>query len=498
MYLTFDVGTTAIKTCIFRQDLTLAAGRSDEYDLITENSHVELECDTYWRTMCRAVVQLGEKVPLDQVRAICITTQGETMIPVDANGIPLHNAVVWLDDRARAQAVQISQVLSTEALHRHTGLPEVNGFLPLAKLLWFRQAKPEIYKKAEKFLLLEDYLLLKLTGKAVTEKSLQTSTGWFDIRRDGYWTELLAQLDLDVQKLPLLMECGSLAGNILPEAARDLGLSNDVQIVTGAMDQVAAALGGGLRSNAVTATVGTAMAITCSVPEEHAFRDPSMTVYRGLEAGQFILLPYCATAGVVFKWLKDTVCTQEIAICHQTGENIYDRLCAMAAEVPAGALGVTMLPYFSGSIQPRQLPKAKGVFFGLGLDIDRAVMVRAVLESVGFMLRENLEMLRRFGVTPEQITFFGGGSKNPVWNQIIADITGIPLVTLQQEECGSLGAAMLAAAALEQEAFCKNPTQQQFIPDAENQQLYDRCYRRYLRLFDALEPIYQDEGGTSQ
>lgn len=498
MYLTFDVGTTAIKTCIFRQDLTLAAGRSDEYDLITENSYVELECDMYWRTMCRAVAQLGRKVPLDQVRAICITTQGETMIPVDAKGIPLHNAVVWLDDRAKAQAAQISRVLSNESLHRHTGLPEINGFLPLAKLLWFRQSKPEIYEKTEKFLLLEDYFLLKLTGKAVTEKSLQTSTGWFDIRRDCYWTELLAQLDLDVQKLPLLMECGSIAGSILPEAARELGLTNDVQIVTGAMDQVAAALGGGLRSNALTATVGTAMALTCSAPEAHAFMDPSMTVYRGLEAGQFILLPYCATAGVVFKWLKDTVCTQEIAICRQTGENIYDRLCAMATEVPAGSRGVTMLPYFSGSIQPRQLPKAKGVFFGLGLDTDRAVMIRAVLESVGFMLRENLEMLRRFGVTPEQITFFGGGSKNPVWNQIIADITGIPLVTLQQEECGSLGAAMLAAAALEPEAFCENPAQQQFIPDAERQQLYDRCYHRYLRLFDALEPIYQDEGGITQ
>lgn len=498
MYLTFDVGTTAIKTCVFREDLTLAAGRSDEYDLITESGHVELECGTYWDTMCRATAQLGKQVPLEQIRAVCITTQGETMIPVDAHGMPLHRAVVWLDHRAQKQAAEIGQLCSAQRLHDHTGLPEVNGFLPLAKLLWFRQEQPDIYEKAEKFLLLEDYLLLKLTGKAVTEKSLQTSTGWFDIRRDGYWTELLRQLGLAEEKLPRLLECGEIAGTILPHAARELKLSPNVRIVTGAMDQVAAALGGGLRGNAVTATVGTAMAITCSVPEAHAFRDPSMTVYRGLKAGQFILLPYCATAGVVFKWLKDTVCAEETALCQQTGENIYDRLCAMAAQVPPGARGVTMLPYFSGSIQPRQLPKAKGVFFGLGLDTDRAVMVRAVLEAVGFMLRENLEMLQHLGVSPERITFFGGGSKNPVWNQIIADITGIPLVTLQQEECGSLGAAMLAASAMEPKARCNNPPLQHFLPDKKNRQLYNDCYHRYLRLFDALEPIYQDEGGTFQ
>lgn len=495
MILTFDVGTTAIKTSLFGRDLSLTASRTDEYDLLTDGGRVELCPETYVETMIRAVAALGKDQPLAQVQAICLTTQGETMIPVDKDGTPLHNAVVWLDDRAEAQAGQISAAVDSKELYARTGVTDMNGFVPLAKLLWFRQERPEIYENTYKFLLLEDYLLQRLTGRFVTEKSLLTSTAWYDIRNDGYWKELLEQLELAEEKLPQILDCGSLVGSLTPWAAEAFGLNAQVQVFAGAMDQIAAAIGGGgLQEGVVTATIGTAMVLTAALNTMDECTDDRLIVYRGVQKDQYVLLPLCNTAGAVFKWYKDQVCRDSIAQSKQTGEDVYDVLCREASQVPPGAQGVTMLPYFAGSLQPKLLPQAKGMFFGLDLTTDRKCMTRAVLESVGYMLRENLEMLESFGKRPQKVHFFGGGAKNPVWNQIIADITGTELVLLEQSECGSLGAAMLCSVSLGWYASIAdaqkcNPVCQVVKPHPDC--AYEEAYRRYCKLFAAVEPMFE-------
>lgn len=502
--LTFDVGTTAIKTCLFRSDMTLEAIRNDEYDLDTENGRVELDPAVYWNTMRHAVAAIGSSGILNTVRAICLTTQGETMVPVDEAGVPLHNAVVWLDDRAKTQAEQISGKVSREQLYQKTGVTDMNGFVPLAKLLWFRQEQPELYESAYRFLLLEDYLLCRLTGRFVTEKSLLTSTAWYDIRNDCYWSELLAALELDEQKLPEILDCGQLAGKLTEQAAEELGLRSDVQVFAGAMDQIAAAIGGGgMQEGVVTATVGTAMVLTSVISSMDDCTDDTLIVYRGITANQYVILPLCNTAGAVFKWFKDQCSALTAVRCKEEGTDVYDRLCEEAGQVSPGAEGVTMLPYFAGSMQPKLLPGAKGVFCGLGLTTDHRIMTRAVLESIGYMLRENLEMLERFGKRPARVHFFGGGAKNPLWNQIIADITGVELVLLEQSECGSLGAAMIGAVSLGwydsiAEAQKRNRVVRTVKPDASHRPAYDEAYQRYLRLLQAMIPIFEQEKGDSQ
>ncbi len=498
-YLTFDVGTTAIKTCVFDEKLRILSKRSDEYDLLTEGDLVELKPETYWETMKKAVKRAAEEFSLTGLKAICLTTQGETMIPVDRDGRALSNAVVWLDQRAKKQAEEINGVLDSmgeKVLFHTTGLPEMNGYTPLAKYLWFKEETPELYDKTWKLLLLEDYLIYRLTGKAVSEKSLLTSTAWFDIRRDCYWSELLKKLGLSEEKLPEAMECGEKVGPLTAAAANELGLPENAVVVTGAMDQIAAAIGGGgLKDNVVTATVGTAMVMTSAVPEKNAFRDDAMTVYRGYRKGQYVLLPFTNTAGVVFKWLKDTVFTEFAAACKASGKDVYTELCKMAGEVPAGANGVTLLPYFAGSTRPRNDPDAKGVFCGLQIGSDRKVLVRATLESVGNMIRENLEMLRGLGAKAEKMQFFGGGSKDPIWNQIIADISQVTLVKPEEEECGSLGAAILASfgigasESVEKAQNC-NPARLTVSPDPAKKEIYDRGYERYQKLFDAAETLF--------
>ena len=423
------------------------------------------------------------------------------MIPVDAAGVPLHNAVVWLDDRAKDQAEQIRKTVTPKELYGRTGVTDMNGFVPLAKLLWFRQEQPNLYESTYKFMLLEDYLLYRLTGRFVTEKSLLTSTAWYDIRHDGYWTELLQKLGLDAEKLPEILDCGQLVGTLTSQAALDLGLSTQVQVFAGAMDQIAAAIGGGgIGEGVVTATVGTAMVLTAAIPSMDDCTNSDLIVYRGIRKGQYVLLPLCNTAGSVFKWYKDHCSALLAAQCRQTGEDVYDLLCREAADSAPGANGVILLPYFAGSMQPHLIPEAKGVFYGLSLTTEHKDMTRAVLEAIGYMLRENLEMLQKFGKRPARIHFFGGGSKNPMWNQIIADITGVELVLLEQSECGSLGAAMIGAVSMgwycsvEEVQRC-NAVRGVVKPDPKLRGVYDAAYRRYQILLKTMIPVFNELRG---
>ena len=513
-YMTFDVGTTAIKTCIFSESFQRIDASTDEYDLITENGYVELDPGSYWENIAKAVRKIGERNDLSDVKSICITTQGETMIPITKEGEVLNRAVVWLDDRAGTQATEIIAELDRMAgckgregerkgldlLFEVTGVPEMNGLVPLAKYLWFKEEKPEVYKRAYKFLLLEDYLIYRLTGVFATEKSLLTSTGWFDIRKDEVWGEILVNLGLDSEKLPKEMECGTIVSQISSQSAEELGLPKTVKIITGAMDQVTAAIGGGgLKDNVATATIGTAMVMTAAVSEEKAFSDP-VVIYRGFRKGQYVLTPMTNTAGVVFKWLKDTVFAEDAKKAKTEGASIYDRLCEMAVKVPAGACGVTMIPYFQGSIRPKYVPDAKGLFFGLGLDTGREVLVRSCLEGIGFMIRENIEMLGTYGVNVKTLQFFGGGSKNVVWNQIISDISQVELKKPEEEECASLGAAILAAVALGDrssvdEAQKYNRITRTITPDLAKKDAYDAAYCRYQEVFDTVKDLFSPDRG---
>ena len=502
--LTFDVGTTAIKTCLFDRNLSCLAIRTDEYTLSTESGTVELDSAVYWDTICHAVTQIKKDTPDAKVQAICLTSQGETMIPMTEDGTALHRAVVWLDDRAKTQAEEISKILPTKEMYDRTGVTDMNGFVPLPKLLWFKQEKPEIYEKAYKFLLVEDFVIHRLTGKFVTEKSLLTSTAYYDIRDDHYWVELLEQLDLDVAKLPEILDCGGFVGTLSESAQKALGLDADVKVFAGAMDQIAAAIGGGgMQEGVITATVGTAMVLTSAISSMDECTDESLIVYRGIQENQYAIVPLCSTAGAVFKWFKDQCSADVVNTCKESGKDPYDVLCEEASKVAPGADGVIHLPYFCGSLQPVLLPDAKGVFFGLGLTTNHASMTRAVLESIGYMLRENLEMLRTFGIHPRRIHFFGGGAKNPIWNQIIADITGAELVLLEQSECGSLGAAMMGAVSMGwydtiADAQLQNKAKHIVYPNAALQETYDKAYQRYQTLFKTLTPMFENMKGEQQ
>ena len=503
LILTFDLGTTSVKTCLFSKELSILGSSTLEYQLVTPAPGiVELPSQVYWDTIRRGIAGAAADAGADlmDVRAIAITTQGETMIPVDSCGNALHNAIVWLDERAHAEAADICAHFDAETFYAHTGVPECTGYCPVSKLLWFKRNQPEVYGAAHKFLLLEDFVIQKLTGRFVTEKSLLCTTGYYDIMADAYWSEMLDTMGLDVSKLPEPLECGAQAGRVLPEVARELGLNPEALVITAAMDQTAAAVGAGnLVPGIVTETTGTAMCIGATADHPDMHHPARICVYRHIYPGKYLLLPTCMTAGMVFKWFKDAFCQEESRQAEETGVSVYDILGNQAGQAAPGANGLVLIPYFTGVIQPDNDPNARGIFLGVGLDTKKPEFVRAIFEGIAYMLRENLALIETVdGQKVTAVRSLGGGARSRIWRQIKADVCGVEIASMSESECTSLGAAILAAVALgyypdaADAARQGNSLASSLLPDESKRALYDRGFARYQKVWQQCRPIFNE------
>ena len=502
--LVFDIGTTAVKACLFDRQLKLLGFSSEEYRLLTPRAGwVELEPETYWKAVKAQALRVCEKtgVSPDEIEAISATTQGETLIPVDEAGRALRNAIVWLDERADEQARRISTRFKPETFYGRTGIPECNAYCPIAKLLWIKEQEPTIYNKTFKFLLLEDYILARLTGDFVTEKALCCTTGYFDIITDEYWKEMLDYCGIEPAKLPRPLECGAvLESKLRPELCSELKLSREVQIITSAMDQMTAAVGAGnLKPGIITETTGTGMCVAAASDKPDFTNPQRLTIYRHIYAKKYLIIPVSMTAGLVLKWFKDEFCADLAAEAAAKGESVYALIDNIVSAVPAASKGLILIPYFTGVLQPDNNPLAKGVFFGIGLDTGRPEFLRSILEGIGFMLKENIELIEKVqGRKAEEIRSLGGGARSAIWRRIKADISGIPIAAMTENECTALGAAILAAVAMgfypdaASAAAASNRVAERSEPDAALKEQYQASYGKYRAVYAQLKGLFAE------
>jgi xylulokinase len=490
LLLSIDAGTTSVKVALFDAEGQMIASSGQEYDLLTPaEDWVELPADVYWQS---TIAGIGEVLARsgaapEEILAVGVTSQGETIIPVGRDGRPLHNAIVWLDNRARAEAQQVAASFDLDHFYEITGQPEIIPTWPACRVLWWRKQRPDVFAQAHRYLLVEDYILYRLSGRAVTEGSMCTSTGYYDIRTGTWWEEMLDFIGLKPDQLPVLLRPGDVVGTVTREASRGTGLSTRTTVVTGSMDQMAGTVGAGnIAPGIVTETTGTALVLAATV--ERPTYDPQkrLPCYSHALPGKYLLLPYCQTAGMAFRWFRD-----------QLGQGqSYDQLTALAAEIPPGSDGLVALPHLTGSTSPHFNPRARGVFYGVTLQHTRAHFVRALLESVAFMLRENVELLRELGVDSEELVSLGGGAQSDLWLQIKADVTGLPLRTLECEESTSLGVAVLAAVAVglypDVKTACQRMvrTGSRVEPDTTHRETYDAAYGTYGQLFESLQELF--------
>ncbi len=467
--LGIDVGTTAVKAGLYDEELRELSSHTLEYSLRTEGALVEADAEAYvGLVLACAEKACGGLIP----DAVSIDTQCETLIVTDGDGVPLRKAIVWLDNRAVREAEELEAVFGRRTVYETTGQPEIAAAWPACKLLWIKRHEPEIFSAVRKIFLLGDWLIYRLTGEFVTEGTLQSSTLYFDIRRGDWWEEMLSCLGITRQMLPRI-----------GRTTERVGVIQGVPLILGAMDQVAGSVGAGAVSpGVITEMTGTTLAVLSPCKEIPPYREGSIIPCHVHWDGGYCRLLWTSAAGLALRWFRDGFCE---------GKS-FGELDLLAEGVPPGAEGVTFVPHLCGSAIPDFQPDATAAFCGLRLCHGRAQLIRAVMESVAFMLKDCLDAA---GGEIRQLRSVGGGSNSPLWCRIKADVTGRELLTLKDKECATRGSAIFAGVGIGvfpsvREAAGRIATDARYLPTGAD---YTDAYRRYRRFCRRVNPPGREE-----
>lgn len=498
--LAFDLGTTALKCALHDLNGNVIAKASEEYQLITPNADsVEMEVETYWQAFKSAIARVLKEsgVQPSEIKALGVSAQGETLILVDKDGKPLRRAIVWLDNRAQKEADDLGAIFT----HRHafeiTGQVKLVPTWPASKILWLKRNEPDVIAQTGKFLLIEDYFIHRLCGEYVCEGSLVTSTCYWNFRTRGWWKEMLDELGIAESQLPEYRESGEPVAKLRPEVAVELGLDPNTVVCTGALDQACGAIGvGNIKPGVFSENTGAALAICATVNQP--ILDPGDQMpchYHGIP-GLYMLHTF-TSGGIVMRWFRDEFAATELQAARSTGMDAYDLLGMEAASVVPGCEGLVMLPHLQGAMAPEANPKASGTFYGFTLRHGKNHFARAIMEAVSFIVRRNIEVIEGLGVPVHEVRALGGGARSRIWKQIEADIIGRPVLTTTNEEAATLGAAILAGKAvglysnIEEAAEQMIQIKDRFEPNINNRAVYDDAFGTYVKLYDALCPLFE-------
>lgn len=500
LLLGLDVGTTALKVALFNERGGLLAVSTQEYTLLTpKTNYVEAEAEIYWQALKNGLDEIQKVYTIqssDKI-SLAISAQGETLICIDKYGKVLRNAIVWMDNRAVDEAKEMEERFGNELCYQVTGQVSFEPCWPGPKILWIKKNEPEVFSKTDRFLLLEDYLIYRMTGYFYTEGSLVCSSVYWDIIHKCYWKEMLDFIGISEAQLAEVTESGTVVDNMLPDVAKELGIPCTVTVCTGALDQAAGAIGAGnIREGMFSETIGAALAICAPVSKPVFDPNQKMPLHYFALPDTYMIHTF-TTGGMTLRWFRDKFCSSEMEIEAAGGGDAYDFISREVAQVSPGCDGLVMLPHLSGSLAPDVNAKAKGVWFGFSMKHTKAHFARAIMESLGFILRRNLEALGDMGIHVKEVRSLGGGSKSKVWNQMKADINDISLVTVKSKEAACLGAAILAGTAtgvfedVQSAVDSMVQIKEEYHAEMTYKDVYDKNYEMYCELFRDLTGCFE-------
>jgi sugar (pentulose or hexulose) kinase len=488
-----DSSTTACKTIAWnREGQAVAEGRAAYPLLQPRPNWYEQDAEAWWDGLCAALRALLAQIDAAQVDGLCITHQRESFVPVDDQGRPLRNAILWLDERSRPQVTFLEQRIGRERFHQTTGKPLTTN-PSVTKIAWLMQNEPELVARTHKFLDAHAFLVHRLTGAFRTSIASADPMGLVDMQADAWAVGLIAEVGLRPDQFPDLMLPGRVIGFVSEQAAAATGLPARLPVIAGAGDGQCAGLGtnatGGGR-----ASLNLGTAVVSGVVSGDYFTDPAFRTLYAPIANKYFLETVIQGGAFTVSWFVD-------AFGGDLGDSgsvaPEDALEAAAAEVPPGSLGLVVVPYWNHAMTPYWDPAVSGITIGWTGAHKREHFYRAILEGIAFeqrLLGEGLAAAT--GQAIEEYVALGGGSRSDLWCQIVTDVTGVPVVRAATAEATCLGAGILAAVAAQwypdtaTAADAMTGTAERFVPDPETQAIYDRIYGEVYRpLFPTLQPL---------
>lgn len=498
--LGIDVATTGAKALLIDEKGKVVGTATKEYPLSTPRPlWSEQDPADWWEATVASTRELLEASAVDPeaIIGIGLTGQMHGLVLLDGGGQPLRPAILWNDQRTGPQCESITESVGFERLLEWVGNPALPGFTA-PKILWVREHEPATYAQVAHILLPKDYVRYRLSGEFATDMADASGTLLLDVKRRNWSLEMLETLEIPVHWLPLCCEGPEVTGVVTPAAAEEMGLRAGTPIVGGGGDQAAQAVGvGAVNPGIVALTLGTSGVVFAPTVEPVVAERGRLHAFCHAVPGRWHLMGVMLSAGGSLRWFRDALGKGEMEEATRRGVDAYEILLEGAEATPPGSEGLLFLPYLTGERTPHADPLARGAFVGLTLRHSKSHMVRAVLEGVAYGLRDSLELLRQTGVSDlKQVRISGGGARSPLWCQILADILGLELVTVEVNEGAAYGAALLAAVGagmygtVEEACEATVRTSEESSPLVQHRPLYDRYYAIYRSLYGALKPAY--------
>ncbi|MHA1341432.1 MAG: xylulokinase [Promethearchaeota archaeon] len=499
-YAALDLGTTGTRTVIFDTNGKVVSSAYEEWNSYFPSPvMVEQKAEEWWNAVKRTIsvaISRG-KINPENIKSVATTNQRETIVPVDKEGNPLHNAIVWQDRRTTEECNLIKNIVGVDKIYKTTGLT-IDPYFSSSKILWIKKNKPEIYQKTYKFLLVHDYIVYKLTGKFITDYSNASRTMLFDINNLKFSEEIASKLELDLDKMPEPMPSASKVSNIITDETE---FSKNTIVVTGGGDQQCAALGVGVvKDGRIKLTTGTGSFILSYIDKPKF--DPKRRVLCSCHAvpGAWINEASIFSSGSALRWFRDEFCADINMEAEKKGISPYKLMDELVKKSPVGSNNVLFIPYLVGAGAPVWNPLARGVFVGLALGNKKQDLIRSIFEGICFEVRKNIEVFRELGNVIEEMRLTGGGARSDIWNQILADVLNIKCSKTENEESTSVGACILASYGagdfkdISDAAENISKITKSWMPIAENTKQYDKLYALNLKLYKVINEnnIFQE------
>ena len=484
MYLGIDLGTSAVKLLLLDKNGKIVKTVSKEYGVNYLNSNwAEQNPEEWWSAVCHGLKDILDENIKEELKSISFSGQMHGLVILDEEDKVIRPAIIWCDQRTEKECIELN---SLPWLGKVTGNQALTGFTA-PKILWLKNNEYENFQKIKKIMLPKDYIAYKLSKIHGIDVSDASGTLILNVLERKWAKEMIEYLGIREENLGKVFESMEVIGNIDKEIAKSFGINEDVKIVIGGGDQAVGAVGvGAIKEGIISVALGTSGVVFSSTAEYRA--DKNYRLHSFCDAnGKYHQMGVMLSAAGAFKWWVEDV----------NESKDYGYYNEIAEKVEVGSKGLYFLPYLIGERTPHNDSNVRGSFIGLTHNHKKGEMTRAVLEGVAFALRDSFELLKEMDIKVEKIRVSGGGAKSLLWKQILADVLGKTVVSIDSAAEGpALGAAILAAVGARRyesvEKACKEIINEVETcePNLENVIIYDRKYKKFKRLYPMLKEFY--------
>lgn len=521
--ITYDIGTTGIKTCLIEIDkeMKILGSSSLGYGLYVDDEvgvkgGAEQNVDEWWDAMCVTTKTVFEKVPYikkEQIAGISFCSQMQGLVLVDKEGNCVRNPMSYMDQRAReelkkgiAHGVKIAGAEVSKLLKylKYTGAVSSSVKDPIWKYKWVEAHEPEVFKKVYKWLDVKEYLICRASGEFVMTRDSAFATLLYDTRpgHEGWCKPICDMVGVDIKHLPEIKECTEKVGEVTETAAAQLGLAPGTAVFGGGGDASLIGVGAGCTEVGDTHIYsGTSGWVGTIVDKQVVDAGAMMAAIVGADPKTYNYFGELETSNKCVEWVKDHLALDDIGVYLQNKNisesvealniNLYDYMEDVINQIPAGSNGTVFTPWLHGNRCPFEDPNAAGMFFNIKIETGKTEMIRAVVEGICFHMRWMLERqdIKKEVKLADTIRFCGGGALGAVTCQILSDILQKSIEVVDSpQNVGAVGAAACIAVGLgliPDLGHVKSliPAKYTYHPNTENKAVYDRNFKVFKNLY---------------